>query len=203
MAVAWVHEIAGHDAAARLDLDERAPAVVALVERDRLLRTSSMGRLFDAVAALLGIRVSVSYEGQAAIELEALARHVPIGEAPPYPMTVQDGEMLVLDPAPLVDGVLRDLERGRDRSQIAAAFHEGIGAGATEMTERLAGRHDMDTVALSGGVFQNVRLTEILTSQLSAAGLRVLTHRRLPANDGGISAGQAAIAAMTPNIEAH
>jgi hydrogenase maturation protein HypF len=200
MAVAWVHEIAGHDAAERLALDERVPAIVALLERGRLLRTSSMGRLFDAVAALLGLRMSVSYEGQAAIELEALARHVPLGQAPPYPMALQAGELLVLDPEPLLSGVLSDLSRGLDRAMIAASFHEGIGAGAAEVTERLAGRHDMDTVALSGGVFQNARLTEILVSHLSNAGLHVLTHRRLPPNDGGISAGQAAIAALTPNL---
>jgi hydrogenase maturation protein HypF len=202
MAVAWVHEAAGHDAAARLGLDERSPAVLALVERGRALRTSSMGRLFDAVAALLGIRLSVSYEGQAAIELEALARQVPAGVAAPYPIELHWDEMPVLDPAPLLDDLLRDLQRGVDRAQIAAAFHEGIGAGAAEMTERLAGRHDMDTVALSGGVFQNARLTDILTSRLSTAGLRVLTHRHLPANDGGISAGQAAIAATMPDAHA-
>jgi len=201
MAVAWVHEVAGHDAAAARHLDERAASVLALVERGRLLRTSSMGRLFDAVAALLGIRLSVSYEGQAAIELEALARQVPAGEAAPYPMDVLDDDTLVLDPAPLLAAVLADLDRGVDRARVAASFHEGIGAGAAEMTERLAGHHDMDTVALSGGVFQNVRLTEILTAQLTTAGLRVLAHRHLPPNDGGISAGQAAIAALMPSID--
>jgi hydrogenase maturation protein HypF len=144
--------------------------------------SSGMGRLFDAVAALLGVREEVTYEGQAAIELEQLAGEVP---AKPYMWTFGDG------PA-LVGRVQDELAEGRSRTEIAAAFHETIALAAARACAEGGG---LDTVVLSGGTFQNLRLLGATRRHLERMGLRVLSHRSVPPNDGGISYGQAAIAA--------
>jgi hydrogenase maturation protein HypF len=144
--------------------------------------SSGMGRLFDAAAALLGVREHVTYEGQAAIELEHLAGDVP---AEPYRWTFGDGTALIAR-------CHADLEHGRPAEQIAAAFHETIAAAAAQACARARGP---DTVVLSGGTFQNLRLLDSTARRLESLGLRVLTHRLVPPNDGGISYGQAAVAA--------
>ncbi|MDP8910448.1 MAG: Sua5/YciO/YrdC/YwlC family protein, partial [Actinomycetota bacterium] len=144
--------------------------------------SSGMGRLFDAAAALLGVRERVSYEGQAAIELEQLADGTP---APPYQWRFGDG-------ASLVGAVHDDLAAGRPRAEIAAAFHEAVARAAAEACAEAG---EPKTVVLSGGSFQNRRLLGSTARRLTALGLRVLTHRRVPPNDGGISYGQAAVAA--------
>jgi hydrogenase maturation protein HypF len=143
--------------------------------------SSGMGRLFDAVAAVLGLRERVTYEGQAAIELEQLAADHPAG---PYAWRFGDG-------AALVGMVYDDEAEGRARHEIAAAFHETIAAAVAEACAELA---EPRTVVLSGGTFQNLRLLTSTRSRLEAAGFRVLTHRLVPPNDGGISYGQAAVA---------
>ena len=148
--------------------------------------SSGAGRLFDAVSALLGVRERVSYEGQAAIELESLAADV---TAAAYPCRVENG---VVRGADLVAAVHDDLLAGRGRAEIAAAFHEAV-AEAFAAVCRQAG--DADTVVLSGGCFQNVRLLESLRGRLESAGFRVLTHSAVPPNDAGISYGQVAVAA--------
>jgi len=144
--------------------------------------SSGMGRLFDAVAALLGLREEVTHEGQAAIELEHLAADV---EAEPYPWRFGDG-------AALVQAAHDDLAAGRARAEIAAAFHESVAAGAAEAC---AGAGEPRVAVLSGGSFQNVRLLTSTQRRLEATGFRVLSHRLVPPNDGGISYGQAAVAA--------
>jgi len=144
--------------------------------------SSGMGRLFDAVAAVLGVRDETSYEGQAAIELEQLASD---RRADPYPWRFGDG-------AALVRAVHDDLAAGRAREEIAAAFHESVAAGAAEAC---AAAGEPRTVVLSGGTFQNVRLLAATTTRLEAHGFRVLSHRLVPPNDGGLSFGQAAVAA--------
>jgi hydrogenase maturation protein HypF len=198
MAVAWVLLSLGTDAAVRhgSQLDPRAPLVADLLKSRTAPLTTSAGRLFDAVAALVGVRSTVSYEGQAAIELEALARTIPAGEAPPYPMeqTWEDGK-LVLDPRPLIVSVLEGREKGTPVAQIAASFHEGLARGAVAAAVELARVNNQQTVALSGGVFQNARFSELVNGGLASEGLTVLVHRTVPPNDGGISVGQAAIAA--------
>jgi hydrogenase maturation protein HypF len=148
--------------------------------------SSGMGRLFDAVAALLGLRERVSYEGQAASELEQLAGAV---QARAYPCRVEDRVIHAVD---LVAAAHADLEAGRPRPEVAAAFHEGVAAAAASACEAAA---EPRTVVLSGGSFQNLRLLESARARLEAAGFRVLTHREVPPNDGGISYGQAAVAA--------
>jgi hydrogenase maturation protein HypF len=201
MAVAWAHQATGADAAQAVGrhLDERADALIALIERGEAMgmpRTTSAGRLFDAVAALCGVRSAVTYEGQAAIELEALARSVPRSAAPHYPVGREwvDGR-LVLDPAPLVSAVMASLASGTPSALVAAGFHETMAQATASAATELAARHGLGTVALSGGVFQNVRLAEAVANGLKANGLDVLVHRQIPPNDGGISLGQAAIAA--------
>ena len=144
--------------------------------------SSGMGRLFDAVAALLGVRESVTYEGQAAIELERLAGDVP---AEPYTWTFGDG-------AELVAATFDDLTSKRPSVEIAAAFHETIAAATSTICAQLG---EPTTVVLSGGTFQNVRLLDSTTRRLESLGFRVLSHRLVPPNDGGLSYGQAAVAA--------
>jgi len=143
-----------------------------------------MGRLFDAAAALLGVRERVTYEGQAAIELEQLAGS---RAAAPYPWRFGSGPNLV---AALHD----DLAAGRPREEVAAAFHETVAAAAAGACAEAG---EPRTVVLSGGSFQNLRLLESTRRLLVELGFRVLSHRLVPPNDGGISYGQAAIAAAT------
>jgi hydrogenase maturation protein HypF len=144
--------------------------------------SSGMGRLFDAVAAVLGLRDEVTYEGQAAVELEQLAGDV---AAEPYAWELGDG-------SPLVGLVHDDLAAGRPRAEIAAAFHETIARAAADACSAAG---NSDRVVLSGGTFQNLRLLASTRARLQAAGFEVLTHRLVPPNDGGISYGQAAVAA--------
>ena len=194
MGVAWAHH-AGVDHS--FD-DPRAEAIGDLVRRGHGPATTSMGRLFDAVAALLGLRPAVTYEAQAAIELEALARTVPRGEAVTYPVDVDrdEGGMIWIDPATLVAELVRQRLR-IPRAVLAASFHESIGRAAAQAAVLAARERGLLTVALSGGVFQNPRLSEIIEEALVAAGLEVLVHRIVPPNDGGISIGQCAVAAAT------
>jgi hydrogenase maturation protein HypF len=154
--------------------------------------TSSAGRLFDAVAAILGVRDAINYEGQAAIELEQLAD---VAEDGGYPAAISDGAPLRVAGADLVRSAAEELAAGVARPVIAARFHNGVAAAIARACRELRGRHSLDTVALSGGVFQNLLLTDRVAAQLAGHGFRVLTHHAVPCNDGGISLGQAVIAA--------
>lgn len=154
---------------------------------------SSMGRLFDAAAAIIGVRRTASYEGQAAMELEALAGRRPATEYPAHFHEV-DG-CWILDPLPLLATLAARRSRGADPANLAADFHASVAWGTAEMVRRTASSAGVTAVALGGGSFQNARLLESLVSRLEFSGFRVLTPRRLPANDGAISYGQAAVAA--------
>jgi hydrogenase maturation protein HypF len=171
-------------------------AVLDLAARDVGPRTTSVGRLFDAVAAVLGVRHRVTYEGQAAVELEALARTVPRRRAPAFDGTVLAGGG-VLDPGPLLELLVRERDAGQDRAVLAAGYHEALGRAAAGLAAGVAAERGIDAIVLTGGVFQNARLTEVVESELAVTGLRVLVHGQIPANDGGISIGQAAVAAAT------
>ncbi len=155
--------------------------------------TTSMGRLFDAVAALCGVRAKINYEGQAAVELEALCDPSEQGRYP-IDLTVADG-LLEIDPRALIGAIAADLASGADPRRVASRFHASIAEVTAAACGRLAGELRAETVVLSGGVFANRRLLEATSARLERAGLRVLTPERLPANDGGISYGQAAVAA--------
>jgi hydrogenase maturation protein HypF len=155
-----------------------------------------MGRLFDAVAALCGLRPVVSYEGQAAVELEAACDG---SLRAPYPIDVvqQQGGSIVIDPRETIRAVLRDLDAGLAIGAVAESFHGAIAAATADACARAAGAHGLERVVLSGGVFQNRRLLEAAIARIERAGLTVLVPERLPVNDGGISYGQAAIAACS------
>jgi len=153
--------------------------------------TSSCGRLFDAVAALCGLRDSVSYEGQAALELEQVASE---GEKGAYPFALLDGDPFIVDWRPLLQALCGDLLGGGDAAQISARFHNTMAAIVVAGCQRCAELSGVRTVALSGGVFQNALLVETVLPLLRDAGFSVLTHALVPPNDGGIALGQAAVA---------
>jgi hydrogenase maturation protein HypF len=154
--------------------------------------TTSVGRLFDAVAALAGLRTVATYEGQAAGELEAA---VDLAERGTYPLEVTaDG---VLDARPTILAVRDDAASGLPPGTIAARFHRAVAAATAEACAALAAAHGLGTVVLAGGVFQNRVLLDLCTSALAARGLEVLRPERLPPNDGAISFGQVAVAAAT------
>jgi hydrogenase maturation protein HypF len=154
--------------------------------------TSSMGRLFDAVSSLLGARHAVSYEAQAAIELEVLAGPHLAAALPPYHFQVAGDQ---IDPGPLLREMVDDLRRGWAPGALAARFHIAVASLIAELAERLGQRTGVGRVALSGGVFQNVLLLRLARAQLDGLQMQVLTHRLVPPNDGGLALGQAVIAA--------
>jgi hydrogenase maturation protein HypF len=170
-------------------IDARPDLLRRRLERGvNIARTSSMGRLFDVVATLVSVRQAVTYEGQAAVELEALAAP-DVREA--YRFAWACGEILS---RPVVEAVLRDLDAGVPPMIIAAKFHNAVAGLIVGLAVDLAGETGVRTVGLSGGVFQNVTLLEAVAPRLRDAGLRVLLHRQVPPNDGGLSLGQAVIA---------
>ncbi|WP_433285116.1 carbamoyltransferase HypF [Pseudonocardia sp. CA-142604] len=195
MAAAWLHAT-GTDPAGLAVAARNAPLWTQveklLASNVEVPVTTSAGRLFDAVAALVGIRDRVNYEGQAAVELEQCASAV--GECDGYPVGFDGGLIRAGD---LVRAVVADLRSGTAAPLIAARFHAGLHDALAAAAVRAAAGTGLDVVALSGGVFQNLRLLHGVSRRLTAAGLRVLVHSRMPCNDGGISLGQVAVAAAT------
>ena len=202
--------------------DSLPPVQAAIPEEQRILRrqletglnatpASSMGRFFDAIASIAGVRQVISYEAQAAMEFEALAGEF---DSDPYltggllvsaPVGVQNdsapslhsaaGELQFdLDPRPIVRQVVEDVGRGVAPAIISARFHAAVAGLVRDACVRVRESSGLDRVALSGGVFQNLRLLELVLDSLEAAGFAVLMHRRIPANDGGIALGQALVA---------
>ncbi len=159
----------------------------------RTFSTTSMGRLFDAAAALLGFVRETTFEGQAAIWLEQLAKGAPIADAYPFPFAGHE-----LDFRPLLECVIRDRIRGRSIREIARAFQRGIAKGLHTSIRVTGEEWGIHTVVLSGGVFQNQLLLEDLKSLLDAEKFHVWTNHAVPPNDGGISLGQAALATFQP-----
>ncbi len=171
---------------------ERYQNAMELVRKDvRTFATTSVGRLFDAAAALLGFTREVTFEGQAAMWLEQLARSASLTEAYPFPFIGRE-----LDFRPLLQAVAEDRVRGRDIREIARSFQLGIAQGLCDALNVISRRHILDTVVLSGGVFQNELLLEDLKSLLANGPLQVWTNHAVPPNDGGISLGQATLAAF-------
>ncbi len=157
----------------------------------RTFPTTSIGRLFDAASALLGFTREVTFEGQAAMWLEQLARSAPFTE--PYPFPFAGGE---LDFRPLLQSVLRDRLLGRGLGKIARAFQRGLAQGLRDALVAACQAHNLDIVVLSGGVFQNELLLQDLKSLLETDRVEIWTNHAVPPNDGGISLGQAALAAF-------
>jgi hydrogenase maturation protein HypF len=150
--------------------------------------TSSAGRLFDAAAALCGLRQRITYEGQAAAEFEQVAD--PRSESV-YPCSVRSDQ---IDGVELIAALAEDLVAGRPVPDAAAAFHNGLATALLRACEIVRARNGVGTVALSDGTWQNLLLLGKVRTLLREAGFDVLTHRRVPPNDGGLSLGQAVIA---------
>jgi hydrogenase maturation protein HypF len=177
---------------------ERWRQVSALAHSDMTTLTSSMGRLFDAVSAICGVRATVSYEGQAAIELEAACDP---GERGAYEIAVSaNGDSIELDPREMIRAVAADANAGVSSGRIASRFHAALAAATGRACALAASAAGTDTVVLSGGVFANRRLLQASAARLVQAGLRVLIPERLPVGDGGISYGQAVVAAQRAMI---
>lgn len=150
--------------------------------------TSSMGRLFDAVSALLGVRNTVNYEGQAAIELEAIAD---LRTTKSYEFEIEGN---IIKSEKVIRQAVEDLLDGRSQGEVSAGFHLGVVDLIAKVATQVRDERNLNRVALSGGVFQNMYLLERAVGLLETRGFEVLTHSRVPANDGGISFGQAAVA---------
>jgi len=203
MAMAYLYQAIG-DAAFEVDhpvarhLPENGQALFARMLRRGINSplTSSCGRLFDTVAALLNLRHTVSYDGQGAIELEALAETSENGNYGDYSYRILSNEEtpLHLDFSPMFPELLADLAAGIRTSVIALRFHQTVATAATELCLHIAEASGINRVIFSGGVFQNRLLSEMLYTALTSRGLTVFTHRLVPPNDGGIALGQAAIA---------
>lgn len=190
--------------AAGMEWEADLPPVETLCEEERtLLRaqmehsinsplTSSMGRFFDAASALIGIRQQATYEGQAAIEFEAIAQTADPNESAVYPFEVSNG---IIDPAPLWQALLADWRRGSRPAEIAARFHNSITRLAVEVCLAIRAETGVQTAALSGGVWQNRYLLEHTVPALQKEGFHVLVHHQLPPNDGCIAYGQIMVAA--------
>jgi hydrogenase maturation protein HypF len=186
-----------------------SPTALRVVEQmlERRLRTpptSSAGRLFDAVAALAGVRRRVRYEGQAAIELEWLATEVPPDGSYPFDLTEGDSpeSPLVVDTRPLVRAIAGDVRRGTEPARIGRRFHTTMVEAIAAVCGRVRQGTGVADVVLSGGVFLNALLTEEVTARLCGDGFRVYRHRRVPPGDGGLSLGQLAVAAARSQPQA-
>ncbi|WP_131786386.1 carbamoyltransferase HypF [Protofrankia symbiont of Coriaria ruscifolia] len=168
---------------------------------------TSMGRLFDAVSSLLGVCHRIGYEGQAAIELEALAATAvgasspSLVPSPASPLRLPVGADGVLDPAPLLHALVAGLRGGTPVAVLAAAFHEAVADAVADVVTQVGRERGVRLAGLTGGVFQNVLLLRACRDRLRAAGFETLIHRVVPPNDGGLALGQAAIAVLCMNDE--
>jgi hydrogenase maturation protein HypF len=178
--------------AAPFNFPERYNSALELIRKDvRTFTTTSVGRLFDAAAALLGFTREITFEGQAAMWLEQLARSAPAAKAYPFPFADQE-----LDFRPSLQAVMHNRVNGRHVGEIARAFQSGLAQGLTNALAATCRTQRVDVVVLSGGVFQNELLLTDLKELLAGESLQVWTNHVVPPNDGGISLGQAAIAAF-------
>jgi hydrogenase maturation protein HypF len=162
-----------------------------LARRIQTVETSSCGRLFDAVAALVGLASEVSFEGQAAIALEAAAER---GIDDRYGFEIDEGEPMILDFRPVIAAVVKDLAAGRRVGEISARFHNTLSAAIGEVCGRVGPSDAVNRVCLSGGSFQNLYLLGRTVVELRRRGFEVFLHAQVPANDGGLSLGQAMVA---------
>ncbi|MFW6058577.1 MAG: carbamoyltransferase HypF [Phycisphaeraceae bacterium] len=209
MAVAHlVDAVVGCDVLARRVPAEKLRTVERMLARDfNTPRTSSMGRLFDAVASLAGVRDRVSHEGQAAIELEWLAMRTAPSWAYPFELVEtagadSPGTVVAIDTRPLIRAVARDVRAGESAAAIARRFHSSVIEMVVAVCDRLRQSSGLNTVALSGGVFQSALLTCALCERLAEQGFRVYRHQKVPPNDGGLSLGQLVVGAARMASEA-
>jgi len=200
MGLAWLHRTYGDDMWAlplpflRGLAPDRARTVVRMAAGGiNAPLTSSLGRLFDAVAAIIGLRANAAFEGQAAMELEMIADGHPQSS---YPFAWSDGPVHQVDAAPIIRAIVADICQGTPAFIISRRFHDTLIALWTELCVLLRDKTGLDRVALGGGCFQNVLLLEGLSAALRQERFAVYSPERVPANDGGIALGQAVIAGM-------
>ncbi len=201
IAAAYVYHLLGENGlaasnlASRIDSDELEQLKQQVERRLNAPLTSSCGRLFDAVSALVGLRDSIDYEAQAAIELEMAATGLKLNDNALYQFDIDEQNgVKIIRLRRLFDGILNDIKRHRDSAEIAARFHASLAQMIAALCGNLVQETGVKQVALSGGVFQNRLLFELTLDAFRKYDLKVLTHRRVPTNDGGIALGQAAIA---------
>jgi hydrogenase maturation protein HypF len=197
MALSYLRDVFGQQIPGELEcfegIDKKQIALVEtmLTRRIQTVVTSSCGRLFDGVAALLGVASEVTFEGQAAIALEALADG---GVERRYDFEIAEGETMILDFRPVIAAMVKDILRGRRAGEISASFHNTLSVAIGEMCGRIGAAEGLNRVCLSGGSFQNLYLVGRTVVELRRRGFGVFLHAQVPANDGGLSLGQAMIA---------
>jgi hydrogenase maturation protein HypF len=199
MAIAYLHRIYGDDWTAvdlplcRRITSEQKDTVTAMINKKlNTPLTSSLGRLFDAVAALLDLRMHVAYEGQAAMELEMAAA---ADDSKIYDFRWTGDDVLAIDPDPIIEAVVADYQNKISPAIVSARFHRTLVALFIDVCRHLRSVTSLERVVLSGGVFQNQMLLEGLSQGLGQAGFKVFSHNLVPTNDGGIALGQAVAAA--------
>ncbi len=209
MAASWLNRVYGDGF---LDLDI---PMVSQIEREKLAfvkkmadqevnspLTSSAGRLFDAVSSMLGIRHAVTFESQAAMELENATHGTACEESYPFEIREQDGETgYVITAAPMIKAIVQDLLKRKDRAWISAKFHASFTDMFVQAACRVCEDTGLDRVVLTGGVFCNARILETMKDRLETEGLTVYTHTKVPCGDGGISLGQAVAAGTLKRME--
>jgi hydrogenase maturation protein HypF len=199
MAIGYLHHAFG-DSLWDLDLAmlkqieaSKLKIIVEMIQKGvNCPQTSSLGRLFDGVAAIVGIRNQVNFEGQAAMELEMLAAD---GIDTIYDFDWVSGDPIQILPAPIVYGVVQDVQNGLSVAEISIKFHKTLLALFTEICINIRQDSDLNRVVLSGGCFQNSILLSGMLHELTSRDFEVFAHQRIPTNDGGISLGQAVVAA--------
>jgi hydrogenase maturation protein HypF len=201
-ALTWLRETFGSSLPGHLELFQQVPArdvdlVTQMITKQvNTVSTSSCGRLFDAVASLIGLRQEVTFEGQAAIELE-MATELRVDESYPFEIEDEASEQksaAQIDMRPMIATIVTDIAKGTSKSVIASRFHNTMAKVVAEVCRRIRQSDGLRRVCLSGGTFQNVYLLERATALLERAGFEVFQHSAVPANDGGIALGQAVIA---------
>jgi hydrogenase maturation protein HypF len=192
----YVKDLSSLDLPFLRSIDERRRHVIQqMIDRQiHSPRSSSCGRLFDAVAALVGLRSTVNYEAQAAIELEMAAHDSTDDGAYPFAL-IPDGTRWQIGTLPLFQGILRDLRHQERVADISRRFHAGLAALFVDLAEKIREQGNLNRVCLSGGCFHNVLLLQLMLDGLRAKSFQVYFHSEVPAGDGGLSLGQALVAA--------
>ncbi|MCK4988277.1 MAG: carbamoyltransferase HypF, partial [Desulfobacterales bacterium] len=204
MAISYLHDAFG-DHFGELDLPilkqiepQKVKIILEMILKGvNCPRTSSLGRLFDGVAAIVGIRNQVNFEGQAAMELEMLAAD---DADSMYDFEWVSGDSIQILPAPIIRGVVQDVQNGLSIAEIGIKFHKTLIALFTEICAGVRRDCDLNRVVLSGGCFQNSILLTGMIHELASRDFEVFAHRRVPTNDGGIALGQAVVAAAVSRL---
>lgn len=203
MAISYLYSVYGEDIPSGFFKrwgEERLLFILKMIKQQiNSPLTSSAGRLFDGVASIIGIRETIDYEAQAAVELEMAASYNEEGK---YGFEIfKDKDLYIIDPGPIITGIIDDLNKGIPASIISSKFHNTVVCFILDTSRAIREKVGLKKVVLSGGVFQNWYLLERTESRLRQAGFIPILHRRVPPNDGGISLGQAVIASKGPHSD--